>query len=241
MSDARERRREQFQKAKTAKPKFSLAAWKYPLIVVALWGLAVGGIVATADDGPSCPGHWHSIVQVYNGEERVAFAHPGFQDSQNPNAPGTHIHDDSGVMHFHPGTLRCTELGDFMKHLAVEFSDSAMTLGPQHFGDAGEYPINDTHRVRAFHQPWGADGWTEVDLDEILSRQSANGERILFVYGNQDDATIALLQANAPPIPENYTPPPPDRTAMRMRIIGVSGIGILVLWLASKFRPPAES
>ncbi len=210
MTDARERRRERHEATKES-PSLGkrVRALRIPIAIFVVWAAIVGFQVAQAEgliggEDPGCPGHWHPVMSVYVNDQNVPFSHPAFQQHGEGQAAGFHVHDDSGVLHFHPATERCIPLKAAMGHLGMEVEKDAFVLDGHH-ALAGSYPINETHTVRVFTKDWGADEWKERSLS-FLDKQPWNGQKILLTYGDADAATIAAEEAAVPDVPSNYEP-----------------------------------
>jgi len=210
MTDARERRRERHEANKES-PSMGkrFKAYRVPLGIFIIWAAIVGFQVAQAQgiiggDDPGCPGHWHPVMSVYVDGQNVPFSHPAFQQHGEGEAAGFHVHDDSGVLHFHPATERCIPLKAAVGHLGMEVQKDAFVLDGHH-ALAGSYPINETHTVRIYTQDFGADEWEARSLS-FLAKQPWNGQKILLTYGDANQTVIQAQQASVPDVPANYEP-----------------------------------
>lgn len=203
----RERRRQQFEKEKKKTGDW-LTPERFkgliiPAIVVLIIGGIVAGMVANQASADECPGHWHSAYTVYIDGDRVPFnpqAYPPWGDSDNAEAPGTHIHGDDGIYHWHPAVQRCTPWEDGLAHLDVDVSEDTLTLGSPHGARAGTYAEDGSNEVHLFEQRWSAqeDEWVEItDFSDVLGHQPGNGDGLVILYGDHTQEEIDALLAQA--------------------------------------------
>lgn len=196
----RERRRQQHasSKPKVALNKGDLKKWTGPAILLLIVGGIVTAMVVTEQNAPDCPGHWHAAYSVWTDGERVPFTNPAFESSDNTWAPGTHIHGNDGVYHFHPAIEKCIPMADALQHLDVDLSEDSLVLGTAHGARAGTY---DQAPVRLFHQAWGADmddTWQEVtEFSSVLDAQPANGDGFAIIYGEHTPEEIDAILAQS--------------------------------------------
>lgn len=195
----REKRRQQHE---ANKPAVNLNAgalkqWAWPIGLVVVIGGVAGLIALTESSAPDCPGHWHNAYSVFVDGERIPFDEQAYTvAANNVYAPGTHIHADDGVYHWHPAVEKCGELSEGLQFLGVTFSGSTMTLDESHADDGFQGTYTD---VRMFQQKWSDqdDEWVEVtNFGKVLSKQPKDGDGVVFLAGTYTDAEVEEILAN---------------------------------------------
>lgn len=202
----RDKRRQEFE-ANKPKVNFNAGAlkkWAWPMALVLVVGGVIALMVATNSAAGNCPGHWHNAYSVWIDGERVEFDNGEFADANNVYAPGTHIHADDGVYHWHPAVEKCVPLEDGLKNLGVEVDSDSLELSSQHGTQAGTY---DDAPVRVFRQSWSVqdDQWAEMSSLKFMGKQIANGDGIVILYGTYTDAEVEAILAQAPSMKGNQS------------------------------------
>lgn len=224
--------------------------FRVPIVILLLWLAIVGYQVAAqrgvvGDPGDGCPGHWHHMLDVHIDGEELTFD-PNVNRIFSDSAGGFHLHDDTGRVHYHPGTERCIPLEDALAFLGLDVDADGMTVSSQfHYRTtapvAGTYATNDTHELRVYHAEWdyGAnergDFQMVKNVNKLLEQQIGNGDSILITYvpKDVDGSVIDAQMADSGAIGESYIPAKKDIFVPIMATTLFAGVGILV-W--SKFR-----
>lgn len=213
-------------------------AWRHyraHLVILLVFGGIVTTMVVAARGAESCPGHWHSTVDVFVDGKRVSYAHPKFTlEGSAANggsmSGGSHMHQGEDWMwHFEAvaGTT-CTELGKALRSVDTELSPGRLVLdgGHEDLNQAGTYVANDTATLRAWHRS-GSGDWQTIGINALAHRQLKGDERVIVVYGNDTDEGIAAFQAKAEA--NSMQGSTPERGPSYVAATGVAIMGLIVL------------
>lgn len=257
MSEAPQRKRaNQGPDASGPSAADKLKVWKVPIIILLIWGLIVGynvavakGVIGEVGIGEECPGHWHSTLDVQIDGELLSYrplasdpevrgGASALTSASSPRAPGMHIHDDSGILHYHPSSPRCIALEDALDHLGLTVTSDSLTVSSI-YPESGTYGPDSNHTVRVFYQPFDK-SWREVSNTKLLDEQMANGDRMVIAV-DDGSASMSSYTDNARQLTENYQPPSEDGGLgdRFVPIMAVTLLAAVALFVWNSFRQKA--
>lgn len=237
---ARDRRRQAAKARSGSGAGKSLKKYRVHLVIALVFGGIVTAMVVNAQQGTSCPGHWHPTFDVFVNGERVSYASPKYdlgssRSAGGSMAPSLHMHNQQGndyTLHFEPSTPNtCLPFSDALRVIDTDLSSDRLVLdGDQSI--TGDFRANATHQVATYHKLAGAD-WKEIDVSDLLDRQPQPDERILIVYGNQTEEALAPLRQTAEAHPMTDSSGVGGKGSLVPAFgVGLLGVGLLAGWHA---------
>ncbi len=235
MSDQRARRR---AAAEASKSKVDIVGmvkrvW-IPLAILAVASSVTAYQSTTYQDGPSCPGHWHSVVEFWVDGERVVFPQPPYSIEAGRLPMRTHLHNrDDATWHWEPSTRTCVDFKEPLKLVDTTLtSDSLVLDGVQSI--TGTFTTNETHELRAYSEPYGG-SFREVSPGSVANRQLGDGERVLIIYGpSGDEAFDAQRMEAMTPLGDSWRPAPIQFPFVPVMMTWIFSAVAIAVW--NKFR-----
>jgi hypothetical protein len=196
---ARDRRRERAKAKPSDAAGRTFKRYRVHLVIVLLFGAIITVMAVNAQNGSSCPGHWHASQDVYVNGERVSYAHPKYDLSGSRQNGGSmsvsaHMHQNGGdfLWHFEPPVAKtCIPYERALDVVDTDLSEDRLVLDGAHeqLGLSGTFEVDDEHQLRAYHKV-GEGGWQDISIGSLLRRQLVGDERVLIVYGNETGSAL---------------------------------------------------